>query len=68
MFEDNQRSAPVEEGKEYDVKIESEGKSGDGIAKVEDFVIFVPGTEIGQEVKVRVTAVRRNFSFGEVVE
>ncbi|MDL2270785.1 TRAM domain-containing protein [Methanobrevibacter sp. OttesenSCG-928-I08] len=71
MFENNYKndsSCPVEVGEEYDVKIEDTGKSGDGIAKVEDFVIFVPGTKVGQEVKVKVNAVRRNFSFGEVVE
>jgi len=73
MFEDSYNrqqefSSPVKEGEEYDVKIEDQGKSGDGIARVDGFVIFIPGTEVGQEVKVKINATRRKFAFGEVVE
>jgi len=61
-------NAPVEEGKEYDVKIDAQGSKGDGIAHYEGFVIFVPGTEAGQDVRIKVTAVRRTFAIGEVVK
>ncbi len=49
------------------VKIESKGKSGDGIARVQGFVVFVPSTNPGDEVKVRITAVRQRFATAEVV-
>lgn len=55
-------------GNEYDVKIEDQGKTGDGIARVDGFVIFVPETEVGQEVTIKVNATRRKFAFAEVVE
>ena len=58
--------APVKEGDEVDVEIEAVGEKGDGIAKIEGFVIFVPNTKAGQTVKVRITKVLRKVGFGEV--
>ena len=59
--------APVKIGDELDVKIEAVGEKGDGIAKKEGFVLFVPNTKEGQEVKIRVTKVLRKVGFAEVV-
>ena len=61
------RQAPVNVGDEIDVKIEAVGEKGDGIAKKEGFVLFVPNTKEGQEVKIRVTKVLRKVGFAEVV-
>jgi predicted RNA-binding protein with TRAM domain len=63
----NRGPAPVEEGQEVDVTIDSVGKRGDGIARINNFVVFVPGTNQGDQVKVRITSVRGNFATGEVV-
>ena len=60
-------TAPVRVGDELDVKIESTGEKGDGIAKKNGFVLFVPGTKEGDEVKVKVTRVLRRVGFAEVV-
>ena len=70
MFERDNRhnSAPVNVGEEYDVKIEDMGRSGDGIAKVEGYIIFVPNTKKGQEVKIKITETKRNLGFAELVE
>ncbi len=59
--------APVNVGDEIDVKIEAVGEKGDGLAKKEGFVLFVPNTKEGQEVKIRVTKVLRKVGFAEVV-
>ena len=61
-------SSPINEGEEYDVKIEDMGRDGDGIAKIEGFIVFVSGAKKGDEVKIRITSTRRNFAFAEVVE
>ncbi len=61
-------SAPINIGDEFDVKIEDLGRSGDGIARVEGFVIFVPGAGVGDEVKIKVNAVREKFGFAEIIE
>ncbi len=63
-----QRSfAPVKVGDELDVKIEAVGEKGDGIAKKDGFVLFVPGVKEGDEVKIRITKVLRKVGFAEVV-
>ncbi len=57
----------MEVGKEYDVKIEDIARQGDGIARVEGFVIFVPNTQVGEEVKIQVDRVMRRFAVGHKV-
>jgi len=60
---------PVEEGETRYVEIEDLGKQGDGIARVErGYVIIVPDTDVGEQVKVEITEVKSNFAVGEVVE
>ena len=41
---------PVEEGKEYEVDIKETSRRGDGVARVEGFVIFVPETKPAMEM------------------
>ncbi|MEM2131113.1 MAG: TRAM domain-containing protein [Candidatus Woesearchaeota archaeon] len=59
--------APVKQGEELDVRIEALGEKGDGIAKKNGFVLVVPGTQVNDEVKVRVTKVLKKVGFAEVV-
>lgn len=63
---DKPKNVPVEEGKTYSIKIEGLGKEGDGIGRVNGFVVIVPGTKQGQTVNVRITKVARKVAFGEV--
>ncbi len=58
--------APVKVGEEVDVTIEAVGAKGDGIAKKEGFVIFVPNTSTGDNVRIRITKVLSNVAFAEV--
>ena len=67
-YSDRGSSSPLNEGEEYDVKIEDLGRDGDGIARIEGFVVFVTGAKIGDEVKIKITSIRRNFGFAEIVE
>jgi predicted RNA-binding protein with TRAM domain len=59
---------PVEVGKEYNVTISDTSKRGEGIARIEGFVVFVPGTRQGQNVRIRVTQVSERFASGQVVQ
>jgi predicted RNA-binding protein with TRAM domain len=59
---------PVEVGKEYDVTISDVSRRGDGIAKIDGFVIFVTGGKQGQTARVKVTQVSNRFATGTVVE
>jgi len=61
-------TAPVREGEEVEVQIEDVGSEGDGVAKVEGYTLFVPGTEAGDRVTVRIEDVKERFGFAEPVE
>jgi predicted RNA-binding protein with TRAM domain len=58
---------PVKEGEELSVVIESVAEKGDGVAKKQGFVIFVPGTKVGDKVKIRVKKVAKKVAFAEVI-
>ncbi|TGC11035.1 TRAM domain-containing protein [Methanolobus halotolerans] len=69
MFGNNDEStAPIDVGETYEVTIEDIAKEGDGIARIEGFVIFVPGAEVGDTVNIRITKVLRKFAFSEIEE
>ena len=59
---------PVEVGKEYNVSISDTSRRGEGIAKVDGFIVFVPGTKQGQNVRIRVIQVSERFASGQVVQ
>lgn len=59
--------APVEAGKDYDVNIEDIAREGDGIARVEGFVVFVADTKVGDTVKIQIDKVMRRFAIGHKV-
>ena len=64
---DDGRPKPVETGKEYDVSITEISRKGDGIARVEGFVIFVKGGQVGQNAKVKITQVGGRFATADVI-
>ena len=69
MFSRNGRNMnkniPVKEGQEYTVMIEDMGRGGDGIARIEGFVVFVPDTKKGDTVSIKITSVKSTFAFAE---
>ncbi len=58
---------PVKAGDEVEVSIEGSASGGDGVARVNGFVIFVKGAKPGDSLKIRVTEVRARFAIGEPV-
>jgi len=64
----NQPEPPVNVGETYEVSINAVGGKGDGIAKVKGFVVFVPGVQQGDYVKIRITKVLPKVGFAELVE
>jgi predicted RNA-binding protein with TRAM domain len=56
------RNAPVSAGAVHDVTIEGIAREGDGIARIQGFVIFVPGTKVGDQVKIKIEKVLRKFA------
>jgi predicted RNA-binding protein with TRAM domain len=59
----NSFSKPVESGKEYTVDITDIGRTGDGIARVQGFVIFVKNAIAGDKnIKIRANSVGDRFA------
>lgn len=68
MYQNNGRVPPVEEGQVIAAECVGKGTKGDGIFKVDGFVIIVPDTEIGETYNIKVTIVRPNIAFGEIAD
>jgi len=58
---------PVKVGEEYDVTITDVGAKGDGITKVENFIVFVAGARKGEQCKIRIKEVANKFAIAEKV-
>jgi predicted RNA-binding protein with TRAM domain len=58
---------PVEAGKEYDVQVTEISRKGDGVARIQGFIIFVKGGRVGQKTRVRVTHVGDRFATAETI-
>ena len=61
------RSSPVKENQELEVAIDDIGSQGDGIAKLQGFLVFVPTSKIGERVSVRIVSVGGKFAVSERV-
>jgi predicted RNA-binding protein with TRAM domain len=59
---------PVKIGEEYEVEITESSQRGDGIARIEGLVVFVPKTKTGDHVRIRITRISRKFAEAEPVE
>jgi predicted RNA-binding protein with TRAM domain len=61
-------SKPVEMGKEYTVDISDTGRGGDGITRINGFVIFVRSAKAGDKnVKIKINSVGSRFANAVVV-
>jgi predicted RNA-binding protein with TRAM domain len=58
---------PVELEKEYDVEITEISKKGDGIARIQGFVIFVRNAKVGERPRIRIVTLGNRFAIGEIV-
>ncbi|WP_231148420.1 23S rRNA (uracil(1939)-C(5))-methyltransferase RlmD [Clostridium botulinum] len=59
---------PVEKNKEYIVDISALGFEGEGIAKIDNYAIFIPEAMIGEKVKIKIVKVKKNFAYGKLIE
>jgi predicted RNA-binding protein with TRAM domain len=60
-------SKPVETGKEYTVDITDTGRGGDGIARIQGFIIFIKGAKVGDKnIKIKINSVGSRFATAKV--
>ena len=53
---------PVEVGMIYEVDITEISGKGDGIARVQGFIIFIENGKVGNKIRVKVTEVAHRFA------
>jgi len=64
----NSNPKPVEEAKEYEVDVKELSRRGEGIARIEGFVVFVPNTKVGDHVKVKISKISERFASAIVAQ
>lgn len=58
----------IQKNQEYVVEIIDNGYEGEGIAKIENFAIFIPGAIKGERVKILIVKVLSSHAFGKILE
>jgi 23S rRNA (uracil1939-C5)-methyltransferase len=62
------KNLPIKKNEEYIVDIIDYGCDGEGIAKINNFTVFIPGAMKGEKVKVLIVKVNTSHAFGKVLE
>ena len=52
--------------KTYQVTITSQNHEGDGVARINDLVVFVPGGVVEDVLEIKITKVYKNYMFGKI--
>ena len=58
----------VKKNEEYIVDIIDSGFEGEGIARINDFVVFIPGAIKGEKIKILIVKVTSSHAFGKILE
>ena len=58
----------IQKNKEYVVEIIDNGYEGEGIAKIDDFTIFIKGAIKGEKCKILIVKVNKSYAFGKLLE
>jgi predicted RNA-binding protein with TRAM domain len=59
---------PVKIGEEYEIDIKEMSQRGEGIARIEGLVVFVPQAKLGDHARIRITRISRKFAEAELIE
>ena len=58
----------IREGEIYTVVVEDYSNKGEGIARVKDTVLFIPGGKIGEVVKVKIVSVKFRKAMASIID
>lgn len=67
MSDQTTAPAPFAPGQRVTARVEDIAFGGEGVARVADFVVFVPFTLTGEEVEVEILEVKKRFARGRLV-
>ena len=58
----------IKKNEEYEVKILDYGMNGEGIAKIDNFTVFIPNAMKDEKVKIVIVKVLASYGFGKLLE
>lgn len=62
------KEKPVKVGEELVVTVSETSRRGDGVARIQGYVIFIPSTKQGQQARIKIKEIRPNFATAELLE
>ena len=62
------KNIAVQKNQDYIVDIIDNGIEGEGIAKIDNFTIFIPGAMKGEKVKILIVKVLTSYAYGKIIE
>lgn len=62
------QNTPVQKNSDYIIDIKGMGYEGEGVGKMGDFTVFVPGALTGERVNVKIVKVTKSFAFGKLLD
>ncbi|AWI07203.1 23S rRNA (uracil-5-)-methyltransferase RumA [Clostridium drakei] len=62
------KNISINKNEEYDMNITGMGYEGEGVGKINDFTVFVPGALLNEKVKVKIVKVNKNFAFAKLID
>ncbi|RLG22740.1 23S rRNA (uridine(2552)-2'-O)-methyltransferase [Methanosarcinales archaeon] len=54
-------------GEEYEVRVDDVSERGEGVARLDDFVVFIKGAKKGERVRCRITKVRQRYAVAKLI-
>ena len=61
-------NSPVEKNKQYIIEIIDMGSEGEGVGKIDNLTVFVPGATVGDKVCALIVKVKKSFAYGKLIE
>jgi 23S rRNA (uracil1939-C5)-methyltransferase len=65
---DKMKEIPVRLEENYEIIINSYSHQGEGIGRINDFAVFVPGAILEERVRIKIIEVKKNFARGRLEE
>ena len=58
----------IKKNEKYIVDIIDNGTDGEGIAKIEDFTVFIPGAIKGEQIEILIIKVLTTYGYGKIIK
>ncbi len=62
---DKMKEIPVQLEGDYELIINSYSHQGEGIGRINNFAVFIPGAISGEKARVKITEAKKNFARGQ---